>query len=252
MKKTLLIGTIVTSFFNANAAIVYTDIADETLSSQGTIDIDFNGDQTPEFTISDVGFGNVEPGCYFNADAGFIMLGDLANGGWDEMAGVSLNTTIDVNSNFANNGVDGYIDAMWNPGTFPTGADTYIGATFKLGANTHYGWIRVNWDANGTLIVKDMAYNDLADASIDAGDEGGSSASISMNELVVDFTIGDNSIEVQSVESIESITLYNVQGRILGTISKQSILPINTNEAGLMIVHVKFENNQISTFKFVR
>jgi hypothetical protein len=54
---------------------------------------------------------------------------------------------------------------------FPTG-DIYIGAQFKLGANVHYGWILVNWDAAGTFIVKSYAYEDSPNTSINAGSQG--------------------------------------------------------------------------------
>lgn len=246
-------GALLTTAFTSNSAIVYTDIVDETLQSQGTLDIDFNGDGTPEFTLEDGGFGGaVEPACFFNADAGFVMQGDLQNGGWDEIEGLTAGTNIDGTSNFANNGGDGYIDPMWNPGTFPTGNDTYIGATFKLGANVHFGWIRVNWNPNGTLIVKDFAYNDAANGAISSGDEGTSTASIETETIDVDFTISGSQIQIYSNEEITTIDLYNLQGQLITSTKNSNHLSLDDDIKGLILVRVTLSNGQETAYKFVR
>ena len=164
MKQTIIfITTSVLTLFahNSNATIIYTDIADQTLQSGGSIDINFDGAEAADFNIEDVSFNGatVEPGCYFqSADHGFVMIGDFTSGGWDEIQGLAMGTTIDGTSNFANNGADGYIDPFWATNTFPTNGDQYIGTTFKIGANVHFGWIRITWDGAGTLIVKDFAF----------------------------------------------------------------------------------------------
>ena len=61
----------------ANASIVFIDIADTALASLGTIDINFDGAGDVEFSIADQSFGDdtVEPGIFFNADVGFVMVG---------------------------------------------------------------------------------------------------------------------------------------------------------------------------------
>lgn len=216
MKKTYLMIAAMAITGISNANIVYTDITDATLASGGSITINMDGAGGSEFSIDDNSFGgNPEPGIFFNANAGFVMLGTFATGGWDEIVGITLSTPINASSNFANNGVDGYIDPAWNPGTFPT-TDTYIGATFKLGANTHYGWIRVNWtSASGTLIVKDFAYEDTPNTSIDAGDDGAST--------VVLVT----SISIQGQSGASTITTPS------GTLQiSEAVLPANaTNNA---------------------
>jgi hypothetical protein len=46
--------------------------------------------------------------------------------------------------------------------------DRYIGCKFKLGLNTHYGWVRVNFSSL-TLVIKDYAYESTPNQPINAG-----------------------------------------------------------------------------------
>ncbi len=254
MRNTLLLGALFSAALNTNASIVYTDIPDATLASQGSLDIDFNGDNTPEFTFEDGSFGGpVEPSVFFNPDCGFVMAGTFQGGsGWDVITGVTANTTIDANSNFANNGVDGYIDPFWDPGTFPTGADAYIGATFQLGGNTHYGWIRVNWDGNGTFTVLDFAYEDTADASIDAGDEGGTStASLASQDIQTELLISGNMISVKTKAEIESIKVLDANGKHIDVKAGESTIDMTGAVRGMYVLFVQYTDQSASTHKFV-
>ena len=217
MKKTYLMIAVMALTGISNANIVYTDITDVTLASGGSITINMDGAGGDEFSINDNSFGgNPEPGIMFNANAGFIMLGGpFPTGGWDVITGVTLNTTIDASSNFQNIGMDGYIDPAFAPvATFPIG-DTYIGATFKLGTNTHYGWIRVNWtNASGTLIVKDFAYEDTPNTPINGGDNGSST------------TVLVTSISIQGQAGASTITTA------AGTLQmSESVLPANATNS---------------------
>jgi len=171
-KKTQVLFLTLMVYGSANAGIIYNDIVDVTLASGGELEIDFDGGGA-EFTFNDGSFGGtIEPGIMFNTDAGFVMLGTPPPGsGWDEVASLTLNTTINATSNFQNIGADGFVDPGWTTTPFSTG-DSYIGTTFKIGANVHYGWILVNWDGNGTFIVKSHAYNDTPNTTILAGDIG--------------------------------------------------------------------------------
>ena len=170
IKKLLLTTSVVMTFSTgAHSTIVYTDIVDETLTPTGTIEIDMDGAGGSEFSISDMGFGgNTIPSCWFNGtNYGFVTVSPAE---WDVMKGLAVGATIDANAGFYNNGVDANVDPGWNITPFPSGQDTYIGAQFDLGATNHFGWIRVNWDGAGTFIVKDFAYENVADQEIIAGD----------------------------------------------------------------------------------
>lgn len=228
--KTIVLLLAIILFGNSYAAVVYTDIADATLASGGSIDIDFNGGGA-EFTIDDGAFGGtVEPSVFFNADAGFTMVSAAE---WDVISGVALNTTIDGSSSFLNNGADGYINPFWGITLFPT-VDTYIGATFKLGSNVHYGWILVNWNGAGTFIVKSYAYNDAPNTAILAGDTGNitnvnvSSITVSGqggSEIVVNGTTLQMSVAVLPANATDmSVTWSVTNGTGAGTISTSGLL----------------------------
>lgn len=203
----------------SKANIVYTDIPDATLAGMGSVNINFDGTGGDEFTINDQSFGGApEPGIFFNADAGFVMVSAAE---WDVIKGLPLNTTINNSSSFLNNGADGYLDPFWGTTMFPTGADTYIGATFKLGTNVHYGWIRVNWDGAGTFIVKDFAYESTPNTAIYAGNEGISTGidNIKLNVEIAMFpnpTTDYLNVELKnSNNATHEFSIIDVNGKII-------------------------------------
>lgn len=53
---------------------------------------------------------------------------------------------------------------------FNNATDAYIGLSFPIAGQTHFGWIRVDIDnAAGTFLIKDWAYEDVAGQGIAAG-----------------------------------------------------------------------------------
>lgn len=219
MKITLIALAFSLSCFNAKSAIVYTDIVDVTLASGGTIDINFDGAGAAEFTLQDLGFGGtVEPGIYFDANAHFVTEAAFPTNGWDFISGLALNTVISSQSGWYDQG-DGYIDPVFaqNP-YFSTGGDVYIGAKVNLSSaptDTVYGWIQVNWDGAGTLVVKGFAYESTPNAPINAGDMGGTT-SIKTGVEEVQVSIYPNPaidyIVVNNVNPSQIISLVEVYG----------------------------------------
>ncbi|MFD1553388.1 hypothetical protein DNU06_06900 [Putridiphycobacter roseus] len=182
----------ISSYTKLSAAIVYTDINDVTLQIGGAIDIDFDGDGLPEFTFEDQGFGGqVEPGVIFNNVNEHFTTVSLAE--WDVIQGVPLNTTIDMNSNWFDQG-DAYVDPGWGTTLFPT-TDTYIGASFEVGGNTHYGWIFVNWDGNGTFVIKSYAYETDNNTPILAGATN-ANTNVMVNSITLSTANGETTVAV--------------------------------------------------------
>lgn len=225
MKKnyfSLLLITACSFVQQSNAAIVYNDIADQTLASGGSITIDFNSDGTTEFTFQDMGFGGaVQPAVMFG-DPNFHLT-TVSTAQWDVMKGINAGTLINANVGFFDQG-DAYVDPTWGSTAFPI-VDTYLGAQFKIGANTYFGWILVNWNGNGTFIVKVFAYENAASTAIVAGNTGAQSASIA-NELKSEFSVFPNPttdfLEIQSKEiEFDQIEIISLNGDIL---LKQEIL----------------------------
>lgn len=151
--------------YQCYATIQHNDITDIVVSGNTSADIDFDGDGTPEFTLSDQGFGATEVGTFFDpAKVNFVT----QTATWDAFDPITAGTTIDANSGY-NAAGDCYFNPFWANTVFPVGADTYIGVQFTLGTATHYAWVLVNLAANGEVTVKSYAYEDNAGTGIAAG-----------------------------------------------------------------------------------
>jgi len=152
------------------ANIIHNDIADVTYTpnNMNMVAIDFNNDGTPEFSFDEQWDGIV--GTWINpAEVNFITIGDFNSGhGWDIIKSLPVNHTIDNSGLYGSEG-DAYINADWaNPSDlFPEGI-SFVGVTFKLDANRHYGWMRVN-STSGVITLLDYAYNDVPDTAITTG-----------------------------------------------------------------------------------
>ena len=81
-------------------------------------------------------------------------------------------------------------------------SDKFLGVQFKIGANTHYGWVRLSVGTSGSSwTIKDYAYNITPNAPILAGQ-------------TTSLGIGDDNIsKVKIVALNKSIGLYNLQNK---------------------------------------
>lgn len=169
--KTALIATCFTTLSHVSKAeIIYTDIVDTTLPEDGSpLPINFDGTGLAEFEFEADLDG--APSVFFLEDHYFMT---VSGDEWDVIKGLSFGTTIDAGGSWEALG-DGYIDPFWGTTPFPDDEDAYLGAKFKIGANVHYGWVRVLW-ADEVLTVKDFAYETIPNMAINAGateDAGG-------------------------------------------------------------------------------
>lgn len=211
MKKiTLLLSllTFATSFSN----IIVRDITDFTFTSNATLNFDFNNDGTAEFTFEEMG-GSV--GCMFDyMNVNFFGTGTLASGhGWDIIKSLPLNMVIGSSSTFDAQG-DAYINAGWanTNEMFPNG-DSYVGTTFKIGANRYYGWILVNSSA-GVIKVKSYAYNNVANQSINAGQSTLGTEEFSQNLKVTLYPNPiKNTFSITGNKQITEIEIFDLVGK---------------------------------------
>jgi hypothetical protein len=214
MKKTILFSFLLAAGFNqATAAIVYTNNADQVLTSGGTISVDFNNDGTAEFDFQDMGFGSTpEPGVLF-ASANHHLT-TVSTTEWDVMKGLAAGTLINASAGFFDQG-DAYINPAWGTTPFTVG-DAYLGAKFNLGSSTYYGWILVNLSGNGVFTIKSFAYESTANTAILAG--ATSSAGIS-EPIAAQFNIVPNpattAFEVHTSLSTNGvIEIYSLLGKL--------------------------------------
>ncbi|MCK7590314.1 T9SS type A sorting domain-containing protein [Subsaxibacter sp. CAU 1640] len=213
---------------NASGQIVYTDIADITVDATNPraaidIDVDGTGDYlfgsrttAPNFVFMFPASASTAASYNSNAMVGFASSGfyypsNLA-------AGDPINNT---NGIFSSARGDFNYNACAYPGSqFCDGMDGYVGLHFKIGANTHYGWVRVQVAANASnVIIKDFAYNTTPGQSINAGQ-----TTLSVDE----FNVND----IRVVALNKNISLFNLPQSTsynLFSTSGQSVLKGVTN-----------------------
>lgn len=175
-KKLLKYGTLVAaiaSIGEAQSAVIYTDEIPDFSGAVGSqYFLDLNNDGTDDFRIWHNGNSNlyVSP-----LTAGNAVLG---SGGatYAYPFNLSLNSPINAAAGtFFTNGFAGGFQSLnygsCSFGNFCSTTNGYLGLSFELAGNTHYGWARLDVDAIGNVwSVKDYAYNDVADATILAGE----------------------------------------------------------------------------------
>ncbi|SFN54933.1 Por secretion system C-terminal sorting domain-containing protein [Bizionia echini] len=210
---------------NANGQIVYTDIADVTLDGTNVsyaLDLDNNGVQDYLLRVnptSGTPFAFIIPvtGSYYNSNGvvGFSSgpynyPSNLANG--ENIANTSPFMATSQRGDLNFNG------CAYSGSQFCDGMDGFLGFSFDISSNTHYGWARVQVSSDATtMIIKDYAYNSVADAPINAGQ------TLSTDEFAL------NSVHIACKDKI--VTISNIQGetnyRVLN-LTGQEVLNGNT------------------------
>lgn len=166
---TLAVGGITES----NGQIIYTDVTPDYAGGNGTnYGLDMDNDTTIDFgiigsTTPAVGiygltsmnsFLGSQPGPYIYPFA--LNSGDPISSGQATWFGSYDVGTLNYNSCYGGIGSSNWCGVT----------DKYLGLRFQIGANTHYGWARLDVSASGdSFTVKDYAYNSVPDAPIDAG-----------------------------------------------------------------------------------
>lgn len=232
------------------AGIVYSDIADATVTYTNSVSVDFNGDAVAEFTLSDLGFGSPDPvtaGTTFDTDyLNFVTWSTDTD--WDVFKNLSYGTSIGASSGFFAYG-DSYFNPSWCTNTFPTGSDQYLGVEFKIGSNWHYAWVRVNLAANGQLTVKDFAYENTPGMAINAGAisttgvESASSA-IAIGVSPNPFT---DLVTITSGCPVHELLVTDINGRVLKYVSFETSpqevwMDLRDLPAGMYVITVKTDN----------
>lgn len=138
-------------------------------------------------------------------------------------------------------------------GPFVGQNDAFVGFRFDISGSMHYGWIRLNCSSDGlTYIIKDWAYEQLANTSIHIGDMGFSTIGIdetSIDELV--SIVGHNNTITINVGELTDGTAYltDLQGRTIQEFNlQQGFNQFNLEEisTGIYIVKTVFNEGEKS------
>lgn len=152
------------------AGVIYVNPPDQTYTNTN-FSLDLDGDSVPDVNFSQF----VGPSSrWLRASADGLI------GGW-WIEALPPSATIGPGGSFTTRGLLASVYSYrgwfssWGPWANVT--DRFLGLRFKIGQNTHYGWVRMDVSANPAFLtiaatVKDWAYESVPGAGIHAGDTG--------------------------------------------------------------------------------
>jgi hypothetical protein len=257
MKRQLLSILLLGAVNMASAAIIYTDITDVNLTAGGTetYGVDFDQDVAAEFSID---INTMDIALQAGATGGTHAFVGANVGGFEHVSGLAFNDAISSASTYTATGI-AFLEWAMASLTFPSGSDQYVGCHFELGANTHYGWIRVNMTAWNDVTILDFAYNDTPDAAIDAGEMPVSGLTdLALNDLVsiypnpaVDqLTIDLSKLTGNSV----AVQLIDITGKVIyatSNLSSTTQIDLSSFNRGVYFLTIK-EGEETTTYKVIK
>lgn len=150
---------------SADAEIIYTDLDPD-------VDVQFG--LTPTVNLDNSADGYFEVA--FVSTSANIQIRDsysgnvLTSSGTYYVRGFAAGDEIGPSANEAGDG-GSHVGATFNNYNFFSGDDKYIGVSFEIAGQTHYGWIGFEVDSTNPLhgVIRDYAYESTPDTAITAG-----------------------------------------------------------------------------------
>lgn len=263
LKTSTLLFLILFFSFESFSQISYTDIKPDasadvlTDTSDSLVTIDFNADGTEDYNFRWDYYDS--EGWFIHTTYALISTNLMAVSGTTSFGPLvnplKVNTTIGSSLTFTNHRPEPFLGNHENA-NFRGLGDRYIGCKFRIGINTHYGWIRVNLDTNLKLVVKDYAYEKKPNTTINAGDTG---ATASVNDFDFDSNFScfpvpaKNSLTIENKKSVRivQVSITNLTGQLL--LSKKSIdnnssiiIDISQLKTGIYFLNIENEKNVFS------
>jgi hypothetical protein len=219
----------------SNAQIVYTDIIDFTGTGLGkttlrdTFNLDLNNDGVIDFQLVmwNPTFGSTP---HYELKVSNLASANKLGISYDDQFIASMafakNSGDSIHANLVTwknelQAVSYQIFLAYNGGSSQMGGeflgtgDKYLPLKFAVGPNVYYGWVRVSVDNTCTqFIVKDYAYNSIANQLIFAGQITGISESTLSK---IDLVVTDGQLKVLNAQGTSkenfTISLYDLNGK---------------------------------------
>ncbi len=278
MKKQVLTILSILTFTYSFAQVNYTDInPDEVLNATytgETYNIDFNNDSNIELVIFATKVDTVLGGFVSTTITGVAMntMGNTEIVGSTQTLGTetllvadTLNSgdIIDGSLNYVNSSVPAIFPGVglgaketFNQyvGKFSDVGMKYFGVKFEVGANVHYGWVRVSLTANcDQLTIDSYGFEATPSTQILAGDMGGGQT-VSINENFDNLKLYtfDSQLFIEDNGQAQ-VEVYNLIGNKMLSFSNngKSITSIETLPTGIYLVNYT-KGNVTKTFKVVK
>lgn len=250
---------------DANAQVIYTDVSPDAFVDSTTtgnaIPIDLNNDATVDFSVV------FQFGTYSGYDYNYCFAYSLTpTTNQIDTAAVGYSSAHALNDNinasllwYSGQGTySTHLLAVslpavaFNIGNWVGVTDQYLGVKFAIGANTHYGWVRMTIPGNSeSITVKDFAYNATPNTPILAGATGVGIESNLINEVTV-FSNG-SMININRAELENATYIVNdVTGREIaaGTLAETTTrVDLAGAAEGVYLVTIISADNQVVTKK---
>jgi hypothetical protein len=248
----------------AGAQIVYHDVVpDSSLHFNETMDIDLNSDATIDFIAQHQDLVFTSSGSTYSYKINNItpQAGNSVVITTTAMypAVLNFNELINVTRAFGTENLlasvssGGYDWGNWNGQI-----DKYVGLKFDISGTTHYGWVRLSVATGGAVtVVKDWAYQAIADSGILAGDSG---TMVGMKDILSDedvkIFVKGKKVEIMMNEALDgNIEMLDVSGRMIleqKIDGLRSEIDLSEVSGGVYIVNVTTTKGRIAKKLMVR
>jgi hypothetical protein len=251
---------------NINAQIIYTDIPDTSVNypvipylgeDYVYYYIDINNDNINDFFFH-LGHRQEWDTPSSHPITKFCQIGTIEGtsiyiGEEDLCAAIlDINDSIDQNSDwYSGSGlVVVYVNAY--PSTYiycgTPFQDKYYGFSINIGNNMHYGWLQLDANEIGEIVLKGYAFNTIPNQLIKAG-QTDPSMIIKEDQDKINISFKNNSLLIKQTDNkelINNLVIYNLMGEkvyegIVNNYSTRIYLP--NIKSGIYVVMVAFDNN---------
>ena len=234
---------------DVNGQIVHTDVDPDFVGTlQSTFDVDFDNNAVNDGAVLQTNFAY---------GSGFIELiraqvpvgnGISANvvGAYTYGVNVPYGTPIGASGAFASFGDMCQAGGYTNSGFCATAADSYVGMQFAIGANTHYGWVRLAAGSSSeNFTIMDFAYESTPGAAINAGQSLSVEDFDQAHNYVISFT--DKQVTIASIVDQAKYRIISISGKVVmsgSSNSENQIIDLSNLSSGIYIVEVTDANEQ--------
>ncbi|MFL5762612.1 MAG: T9SS type A sorting domain-containing protein [Bacteroidia bacterium] len=259
-------GSLLAAANQADAQIVYTDVSpDSTVAGDGnSFYLDMDNDGTYDFQIGvtiNATTAYTSQRVSITAQGSNAVAGDTV-GMYVYPFAMNSGDTVQAAQQF-NYGSNQSMASYFLPGGSQYGnwvgvTDKYLGLSFYIGAQRHFGWARLNVNATGTqFTIKDYAYNAWTDEYIICGQ---TTAGIAEHQLPKDLNVfsHDKNIVIKFDKEVPPGAAYrvtNVMGQELmnGVISDvQTTLQMDKENTGIYFVTVNSSKDSFTQKVYIR
>ena len=227
-------GTLLAMGQSTEGAIIYTDIPDVSLFSNGsTYNLDLNNDLITDFTLTVFNYYYYSGVTLSSPNANNQTLFNFSGTFYGYYGGnspLALNQNDNISStqtNWSSATLNlAYSGYAYSWGNWLNQTDKYLGLRFEIGGQVHYGWARLDVIGSGFVTIKDYAYEDIVGAGIQAGVIPPSSVSADTATNVMAADIGDNlngtDAEYSFTKAVDETTIDEYRVMVVKTINAGS------------------------------